>query len=200
VGISLLLILLGMISWNFRHSSRSGFVVLIPEQAIVSVPPNGIVLVGVTAGGEIPENLTWKIKESNAGEIISLGATIAGKRLLFKASYHAPKTSGGYHLVAQSSTPRNVSAEIIVHVGQTGSAGYRGHSAGPSFDCSKAKTQVENMICKDGNLIEEERRMVTAYKAVLDALPETNKQAFRRQHFEWFKNIAKPVIRSAHRE
>ena len=46
------------------------------------------------------------------------------------------------------------------------------------------------MICNDTALIKEERQMAAAYKAVLGALPEPNKQAFRRQHFEWFKNYS----------
>lgn len=189
-GTAVFCILLGMIIWGFRDSSRSGSAVLVPEQASVAVPPDGTVMVGVMAGEEAPGNLAWKIKESNAGEIVSLGATAAGKRLLFRASYHAPKTIGEYHLVAESSIPRSMSAEIIVHVGQSGSPRSRRHSAGPSFDCGKAKTQVEKMICRDDSLIAEERRMATAYKAALDALPESDKQAFRRQHFEWFKNYS----------
>ncbi len=189
-GTAAFCILLGMIIWRFQDASRSGSAVLIPEQASVSVPPDGTVLVGVMAGEEAPGNLAWKIKESNAGEIVSLGATAAGKHLLFSASYHAPKASGEYHVLAESSVPRSMSAEIIVHVGQSGLPDSRRHSARPSFDCGKAKTQVEKMICRDDGLIAEERQMTTAYKTALDALPEPDKQAFRHQHFEWFKKYS----------
>jgi hypothetical protein len=63
-------------------------------------------------------------------------------------------------------------------------------SARPSFPCWKAKTAVEKMICSDGNLADKEQQMVAVYGAILNALPEPDKLAFRKEHFQWFKNYS----------
>lgn len=57
----------------------------------------------------------------------------------------------------------------------------------PSFDCSKAKTPSERLICQDSELAQQEVRMSSTYRAVLEGLTGSDKTAFRRRHFEWFK-------------
>lgn len=196
-GVPVLIVLLAILSWSFWFSSRSAPIALVAEQSIVSVPPDGTVIVGATASGGTPENLVWKTRENNAGVVVPLGATAVGPRLFFRASYHAPKTRGEYHLIAQSSTPPNVSIEITVQVQPAGYSGSRKYLGNPSFDCGKAKTEVEMMICKDHDLSVQERQMAAAYQDVLTALPDADKQAFRRQHFEWFKSYTQACNASA---
>ncbi|MBZ5506405.1 MAG: zinc ribbon domain-containing protein [Acidobacteriia bacterium] len=108
-GTPMLAAFLAILSWSFWFSSRPAPIALVAEQSIISVPPDGTVIVGARASGGTPESLVWKIRESNAGVVVPLGATAVGPRLFFRASYHAPKARGEYHLIAQSLTcsPRN---------------------------------------------------------------------------------------------
>lgn len=58
---------------------------------------------------------------------------------------------------------------------------------GPSFDCAKAAAPYELLICRDPALAAKERRMADTYRVVLQRLPSGQIAAFRREHFEWFK-------------
>ncbi|MFL6741995.1 MAG: lysozyme inhibitor LprI family protein, partial [Sphingomicrobium sp.] len=42
----------------------------------------------------------------------------------------------------------------------------------PSFDCARAATVVENMLCSDAGLADRDRRMADQYKALRGALPD----------------------------
>jgi uncharacterized protein len=55
----------------------------------------------------------------------------------------------------------------------------------PSFDCAKASTESEKLICQDAALAAQDRRMADAYYAVLRRLPPEQTQAFRHEHYEW---------------
>jgi uncharacterized protein YecT (DUF1311 family) len=64
-------------------------------------------------------------------------------------------------------------------------------SSAPSFDCGKAKTAIEELICKDSLLAGQERQMAAVYKSVLNTLPEQDKPAFRHDHLKWFKSYTR---------
>ena len=55
----------------------------------------------------------------------------------------------------------------------------------PSFDCAKATTATENLICRDPKLAAEDRAMADAYYAVLQHLRLEQNTSFRREHYEW---------------
>jgi hypothetical protein len=61
----------------------------------------------------------------------------------------------------------------------------------PSFDCAKASTNVELLICHDGSLAELELKMAAAYKQALQRLPADRQSALRRDHAAWFRNYAR---------
>jgi uncharacterized protein YecT (DUF1311 family) len=61
----------------------------------------------------------------------------------------------------------------------------------PSFDCEKAKTPTEKLICGDSDLAAMENNMVAAYNRVVQELPADQSTAFRREHLEWFKDYAR---------
>jgi len=68
----------------------------------------------------------------------------------------------------------------------------------PSFDCGKAHTSVELLICRDGNLALLEREMVSSFNKVLNALPDdAARLAFRQEHLAWFKNYSRTCKQSA---
>jgi hypothetical protein len=60
----------------------------------------------------------------------------------------------------------------------------------PSFSCARATTPTELLICSDAGLAGEERRMSDDYEAVLRSIPEGENQAFRREHYEWFREYS----------
>jgi uncharacterized protein YecT (DUF1311 family) len=64
-------------------------------------------------------------------------------------------------------------------------------AATPSFNCAAAKTPVEKLICRDGDLALLERSMADAYRSVLQILPDQQKPTFRREHLDWFKTYAR---------
>lgn len=68
----------------------------------------------------------------------------------------------------------------------------------PSFDCAKAHTSVELLICRDGNLAVLEREMVSSFNKVLNALPDdAARLAFRQEHLAWFKSYSRTCKQSA---
>ncbi len=56
----------------------------------------------------------------------------------------------------------------------------------PSFDCGKASTRVELLICRDGSLAALEVEMAAAYKEALGRLAAASQTALRRDHAAWF--------------
>jgi uncharacterized protein len=57
----------------------------------------------------------------------------------------------------------------------------------PSFDCAKATTPSENLICRDVELAAQEHEMADSYNAVLRRLPPDQAGGFRREHYKWFE-------------
>lgn len=57
----------------------------------------------------------------------------------------------------------------------------------PSFDCAKATTGTERMICSSKELAEVDVRMVDLYKMARNNSP--NKQALTREQNSWRKNV-----------
>ncbi|MDW5265792.1 MULTISPECIES: lysozyme inhibitor LprI family protein [Acidobacteriaceae] len=62
----------------------------------------------------------------------------------------------------------------------------QGAAAAPSFDCTKASTEAEHLICRDPTLALKERTMVDTYRAALQHLSPQQARAFRQEHFKWF--------------
>jgi hypothetical protein len=61
----------------------------------------------------------------------------------------------------------------------------------PSFDCARATTKVELLICHDGGLAELELKMADAYKQALQRVSADRQAALRRDHAEWFRDYAR---------
>jgi len=57
----------------------------------------------------------------------------------------------------------------------------------PSFDCAKATTSPERMICSNKELAQADIRMVQIYKAVRNNSP--NKEVLTREQNNWRKNV-----------
>jgi len=61
----------------------------------------------------------------------------------------------------------------------------------PSFDCGKATTRVELLICHDGALATLEVEMATAYKQALGRRTAMAQAALKQQHAAWFRNYSR---------
>jgi uncharacterized protein YecT (DUF1311 family) len=69
--------------------------------------------------------------------------------------------------------------------------------ATPSFDCAKASTLVELLICRDGHLASLEAGMATAYNQALNRLPDGGRKALKQEHLAWFRNYSRTCNRAA---
>ena len=67
----------------------------------------------------------------------------------------------------------------------------------PSFDCGKARTRVELLICRDGRLANFEADMASTYHQTLNRLPQDAQVSLRREHLAWFKNYSRTCNQSA---
>jgi|SRR5579872_1062493 len=61
----------------------------------------------------------------------------------------------------------------------------------PSFDCAKARTNIEILICRDSHLAALELNMVSAYNQALNRVSQTGRLGLRKDHMAWFKNYAR---------
>ena len=61
----------------------------------------------------------------------------------------------------------------------------------PSFDCSKARTPTEKLICREPELASMEREMVSAYKQVIDQASSEQKAIVSREHLQWFSQYTR---------
>jgi uncharacterized protein len=60
-------------------------------------------------------------------------------------------------------------------------------SIAASFECAKAKTILENNICKNPNLNEADNRMGTAYFKLWDSLPPAEAKELKEEQGEWLE-------------
>jgi uncharacterized protein YecT (DUF1311 family) len=67
----------------------------------------------------------------------------------------------------------------------------------PSFDCGKAGTRVEVLICHDSRLAGLELAMVAAYKQALSHLSPNGQTALKRDHSAWFRTYSRTCNASA---
>lgn len=61
----------------------------------------------------------------------------------------------------------------------------------PSFDCAKASTPVELLICKDVELSYLDSQMANSYQGVLKAASAERKEIVRRHQAEWFAEYSR---------
>jgi tetratricopeptide (TPR) repeat protein len=62
-------------------------------------------------------------------------------------------------------------------------------SATPTFDCTKARTTTARILCGDQAGAKADWDVSAAYWAGLSSLPESNQDAFKRGHEDWFQTL-----------
>jgi uncharacterized protein YecT (DUF1311 family) len=60
----------------------------------------------------------------------------------------------------------------------------------PSFDCTKAVTPVERLICQDARLSFLDSQMAESYRTVLKGASAERKEIIRRRQAEWFADYS----------
>ena len=61
----------------------------------------------------------------------------------------------------------------------------------PSFDCAKASTQVELLICRDAGLSSLDSDLANAYRDALKNASADRKEVIRQQQAKWFADYAR---------
>jgi uncharacterized protein YecT (DUF1311 family) len=61
----------------------------------------------------------------------------------------------------------------------------------PSFDCAKAATQVERLICQDVELSSLDSQMARSYRMALKDASAERKEIIRRRQAEWFADYSR---------
>ena len=61
------------------------------------------------------------------------------------------------------------------------------HAATPSFDCAKATHEVEQLICKDGELAELDHSLNSLYHSVLKNTPASEQKMLKAEQRGWVK-------------
>ena len=61
----------------------------------------------------------------------------------------------------------------------------------PSFDCTKAATPVEVLICRDTELSFLDNQMANSYKLALKDASAERKEIIRRQQAEWLTDYSR---------
>jgi uncharacterized protein YecT (DUF1311 family) len=61
------------------------------------------------------------------------------------------------------------------------------HHVQPSFDCSKASSSIEKLICSDNELAKLDRSLADLYKVLLNNLPSNQKQHLKAEQRGWVK-------------
>jgi uncharacterized protein YecT (DUF1311 family) len=101
------------------------------------------------------------------------------------------KTLRVYDLVINA---QSLDVSSTVQAEPSRSAEVPAESAGavtPSFDCSKARTATEKLICREPGLASMERDMVSAYKQAIEQASAEQKATISRDHLQWFKQYAR---------
>jgi uncharacterized protein YecT (DUF1311 family) len=76
------------------------------------------------------------------------------------------------------------------------SMGGRAGLVQPSFNCGKARTKVELLICRDSRLAVLEVEMASAYKQTLSSLPPDGQIMLRKEQLAWLKNYGRTCNQS----
>lgn len=63
-------------------------------------------------------------------------------------------------------------------------------TSGPAFDCQRASTPVEMLICRDQELAAMDVDLARAYRAALDALQGDNRRRLIAEENEWIRSRA----------
>jgi uncharacterized protein YecT (DUF1311 family) len=155
------------------------------------------------AGSEIVElKLTlldgsWRIKSEE--KVVGMGPVTDGLDQLVNIGQHGPTANQGVTPAPQTQEGwRKFSKRPVPGMEGTGNTQTItttprfGQTPGikPSFDCTKARTPTELLICRDDDLASLERSMVSAYNQAMEQRSMEQRNILRREQVQWFKEYA----------
>jgi uncharacterized protein YecT (DUF1311 family) len=131
--------------------------------------------------------IIWSVRFANGKESKS---DTACKRI----GVLATKTNGVHDLVCDQDSVYRWTGSAYV---EGDAALVQNDSVKPSFDCARATTRVEVLICHDGSLAALEVEMVASYKRALSRLSPDSQAALKRDHAAWFRTYTRTCNASA---
>ncbi len=120
-------------------------------------------------------------------------------RVIILAIVLATFGTGIYEIQQASRSDLPVSQQVVVPQSPGSSSdSSRAYqpSVQPSFNCTKARTRVELLICRDSRLAGLDAEMVSTHNQVLSRLSPDARLEFRRQHLAWFKDYSRTCNQS----
>jgi uncharacterized protein YecT (DUF1311 family) len=88
---------------------------------------------------------------------------------------------------------RGAEGEVVIASTQNAASLYGDRTAGSaqeriraSFDCSKAATPIEKLICRDAELASMDRGMAAAYASMLQKVAPGSRDSLRHDQIQWF--------------
>ena len=66
-------------------------------------------------------------------------------------------------------------------------AAFSAWAASPSFDCAKASSDVEKLICNDAELAELDNNLASLYSTVLKNTPASEQKTLKAEQRGWVK-------------
>jgi len=76
---------------------------------------------------------------------------------------------------------------VLAVVGACALLSVPAHAAQPSFDCSKASHEAEQLICKDAELAALDRSLADLYSVVLKHTPASEQKRLKAEQSGWVK-------------
>ncbi len=135
--------------------------------------------------------------------LCQLGQTRADilKRVIPLSAFLAVLGIGIYEIQPESMPPFPSSQPGRVILPQTAnttrSSATNQSTVRPSFDCAKAHTRVELLICRDSHLAALEVEMASTFHQTLNRLAPDAQLSLQREHLAWFKTYSRTCNQSA---
>lgn len=140
-------------------------------------------------------------KKHSYNRYVALGLSAIAAIVITYAIRHKPvpqyAPAGQQHATATRPVTSTVSPVSIVSPAQlprstTDESSVRaGSFAQPSFDCSKARTATELLLCRDPNLAALEVGMVSAYNQAVNRQTPDGRRKLKQDHLDWFRNYSR---------
>jgi hypothetical protein len=137
-------------------------------------------------------------KKHSYNRYVALGISVLAAIVITYAIRHNPTLQPGQpQAAAIRPITSTVSPVLTMSPAQfprstTGESAVRaGSFAQPSFDCSKARTATELLLCRDPNLAALEVGMVSAYDQAVNRQTPDGRRKLRQDHLDWFRNYSR---------
>ena len=136
-------------------------------------------------------DLLGRRMESVRIQVLSLDTGKAGSLCLtnWDGAFEVQETPGSYVVVAHRDNFKDATATATLTIGMAVPVALTMMTA-PSFNCGKAATRVEKLICSEPELTDDETAMAAAFNHLLSTLDSAELTTVRREHGDWFRRYS----------